>query len=241
MVNLLSIDWDYFLTATYDERLKYFPDASNEDIPPKIQELIWASKYARFGKLLTDIKINNLILIQDILASIPPYAIVGISESHKESYYLFNERLRYCGDEEVNLLLIDHHSDTRSYFKEVDEQSVDCGNWLAHFIREHQGSFRWLCNTDSSDTGFPKKLERITDIKDAHIKDTAWDAVHICRSDVWSPPHLDVDFKKIFKPFADNNGCNVEKVVWKSRNNKKFKAIIESYVKNEPLKSEFMR
>jgi hypothetical protein len=220
MVNCLSIDWDYFLTATATERVTYFPDGSNEDIPPKIQQHAWAVRYGRYGHHLTDITVQPIELIKEIIKAIPPYAMVGISESHKDSYYFFKERLRYCKNEEVNLLHIDHHSDTRGWFNDSFIERIDCGNWLAHFMRSYHGTFRWLCNTDSDVGGCPNNLERFTEIENARISETDWDVVHICRSDLWSPPHLDTQFTSLFKSYAEDFGATVEDGIWESRFNK---------------------
>jgi hypothetical protein len=39
-LNVLSIDWDYFINATYLERGSMFPDGGNENIPDVIKNII---------------------------------------------------------------------------------------------------------------------------------------------------------------------------------------------------------
>ena len=44
-VKVLSIDWDYFIKATANEREFMFPDGGNEDLPESVQNSVWASHY----------------------------------------------------------------------------------------------------------------------------------------------------------------------------------------------------
>lgn len=51
----------------------------------------------------------------------------------------------------------------------------------------------------------------------AVIDETPWDMLFVCRSDMWSLPHLDNEFTKIFKPLMDDKSGQVQKGVWDSR------------------------
>ena len=60
MLNILSIDWDYFFDATEDQRILLFPDDPNELFPDHAKKSIWASYYAK-SEELEKIKVDPLI------------------------------------------------------------------------------------------------------------------------------------------------------------------------------------
>ena len=57
-LKVLSVDWDYFVNAEMDQRVKYFPDGGSEDIPIDIEALKKEidSQEVRFRQLTSEIQ-----------------------------------------------------------------------------------------------------------------------------------------------------------------------------------------
>lgn len=45
MINILSVDWDYFVDCTEDERYTMFPDGGNENIDMSLSTMLWSTHY----------------------------------------------------------------------------------------------------------------------------------------------------------------------------------------------------
>lgn len=62
-MRVLSLDWDYFIDATADERFALFPDGGNENMPYGLQNIIWNGRYMSHNnpelKQLKDIGIKQ--------------------------------------------------------------------------------------------------------------------------------------------------------------------------------------
>lgn len=209
MLNVLSVDWDYFIEADAVYRGLCFPDIPSEKYPESIQNFIWTSRYAEHPEL-ADIGINPLACRLAKQVSSVPY--ICVCDSHKWAYPLIMRTLRERGGNRVNLLNIDFHHDCRE-----DIRELDCGNWLSILMGGYKGNYRWLGRKDSYRLGKPKQLEFLSEYASCRIADTPWDVLFICRSDMWSPPHLDNEFTKAFKPLtADRDGL-VQQEIWNSR------------------------
>ena len=234
MLNVLSIDWDYFVEADAVYRGTYFPDIPNEKYSESLQNHIWASRYAEHPGL-GNIGISPLASRFATQMSSVPY--ICVCDSHKWAYPLIVRTLRERGEKRVNLLNVDFHHDCRKDIKELD-----CGNWLSILMNDCKGRYRWFGRKDSYRTGKPKHLEALTDYASCHITDTAWDILFICRSDMWSPPHLDDRFAQAFKPLTANKDGLVQQGIWKSRYNDAMRENI-GYIKSvhEKFKKEKTR
>ena len=223
--NVLSIDWDYFINVDGTFRYHHFPDMPNEKYPKQMQNVVWTSRYSEDDEIL---KVGYNPVVHDIMRLIGEVPFVVVAESHRWIYTYLVQRLRLAGKKEISLLNLDFHSDFREGAAELD-----CGNWLSILMEQHKGDYRWLGWEDSYRDNIPKRLEFFTDVERAkrEIKDTAWDMLFICRSDMWSPPHLDAAFTNVFKPFID--GCNgdIQKGIWDSRYDDEMKKNIQSLKK----------
>lgn len=222
VLNLLTLDWDFFFTASEEVRKRCFQIYWAEDVPQDVVQFAWAMSYCDFADELLDIKVKPETY--EILHKIKlkRSAPVVICRTHEHAYYFFSRMLRdYRKTPRLNLLNMDHHSDTLHEIKGLTgpmEKGVHCGNWLYCFMQEAKGNYYWLCNEDSVKIDLPPSMKFCTDIKDTPLDSLAWDAVLICRSDIWSPPHLDDDFTKIFKSYIDGKYSSViEPDIWQSR------------------------
>ncbi len=199
MLNVLSIDWDYFIDATFQQRYLLFPDVQREDFPDETIRLIWAGRYAQQEEL-EKIKIDPLVY--KVVKTIKHIPKIIVGESHKFAYLFIKTVLKEEGEERLNLLNVDFHHDC--YATGLDgEDNLTCGNWLRKLMEEEKGSYVWLGRSDSDKKQKPKSLKFISNYNSANIEKTKWDMVYICRSDMWSPPHLDAEFIKVFMPLTE--------------------------------------
>ena len=195
-LNVLSMDWDYFIDADGETRLMHFPDVPSENYSQSLQNIIWMNRYAD-DETLAKIGCKQHVA-SAFLKAMKNVPFVVVAESLACIYQFVVGKMRECHRKRVNLLNIDFHSDWRR-----DTENVDCGNWLSMLMAQYKGTYRWLRWEDSYlDSRIPKTLEHYTSEVRAlrEISRTAWDVLFICRSDMWSPPHLDEYFTKVFKP-----------------------------------------
>jgi len=207
MKTILSIDWDYFIDATLDQRMEYFPDGGNEELPDYLLFQIWVNRYAssliHHNKYPESYNLRNCSTDSDELNSL--YGLLAectfnkkgpgiiVAESHKAIAELIEDY-----DEPVNLINIDFHHDCFGVHKQ--DTSIDCGNWL-QVLFQRGDIFRttWVSRLDSQTSNctgtigirriIDTHITTIDDIRPCHL-----DAIFVCRSGTWSPPHLDDNF-----------------------------------------------
>jgi hypothetical protein len=227
-LNVLSIDWDYFIDTTSHKRLVLFPDGGNEYLPNDIGNMIWAVHYinSSSGRELRKINANiaEIENLMNIISASQPLDILGtktlmVAKSHSKIYNMISDvanTLKKEYDEEfidLNLVNIDFHHDCY-FFPNKDLSNyynkpsidVDCGNWVWNLAPMFYGfNYTWVHHNenDVERNDFDNmanywkddpvvsfnEYESISDVADFKP-----DIVFICRSDMWSPPHLDYDF-----------------------------------------------
>lgn len=233
VLKVLSIDWDFFIKATNSERCMLFPDGGREDLPKSIKSLIWQGLYGSNRKELESIGVVNLFkrFRFDIARSIRNYhpKKIVICESHKHIYKYIKDLMDTGKFLSIDLLNVDFHHDCFT-----DKGEVDCGNWLYHVMNEYDGNYRWLSRKDSfiSSEHPVGNLKRVKQYRS--IQDEKFDLVYICRSDMWSPPHLDKSFYDLvsFIPFWDLDDSEVllEDYILEARETRgKYSKFIEDY------------
>jgi len=195
---VLSIDWDYFINATTNERAWLFPDGGNENLTPYVENIIWASRYCQTVTKKFKYKSIEEIGIKEHEVEILKEILKQNSEanslaclSHKHIYaYLNAYKMKY---DAFNIINIDYHHDMYHI-----GEDVNCGNWVNKLHADGLiEDFTWINQKDSCGIKKPFRLKTTFDIKKACNKE--YDLIFICRSDMWSPPHLDVEFHKVLK------------------------------------------
>lgn len=204
-MNVLSIDWDYFIDCTQDEICFLFPDGGNENIGIQLSNQIWAMHYAkssysnfsRVNRELKDIGINkeslNFVLLT-ILNNSKSHTCIQLSESHTTIYDLILETYTRTG-EKVDIYNIDHHSDTYNLGSELN-----CGNWVNYLDTLNCiNNYTWIQNVNTKETLNQRDFEHcnVNTTTDLTILDNIphWDIIFICKSSIWTPPHLDNEFR----------------------------------------------
>lgn len=194
-MKILSIDWDYFMNCSIGDRLTYFPDGGNENIGIAMSNLIWSARYA-FAKCtdfnLSSIKTRSseLDFLKKIVDKNKDRFCFACADSHKHlGDFILDTSMEKKFSGGIEITNIDHHHDTYGY-----GTSVNCGNWLNKVIEKFpETSALWIGNEDSEQTAI-KNVTYSSNIKDA---DKEYDIIYLCRSSVWSCPHLDKEFSAL--------------------------------------------
>lgn len=215
-LNVLSLDWDFFINADMYTRCNLFPDCPNEGYPDQLKEIIWLSRYQSLELEKIDVRKDCIKEIHALMcnAFFNPISVL-VADSHKHCYDFVCQVYDTIGFSGINLTNVDFHHDMY-----LNGQDVDCGNWLYKLYRKYDDKIdiTWIHHPDS-DTTFEHldegKIQLTTDIKKIHSYN--WDIVFICRSSMWSPPHLDNDFVDLFKPMTLNYNSSFEPGIFESR------------------------
>lgn len=225
MKRILSVDWDYFVKATAAERFMLFPDGGNENISPELQLFIWNSRYA-YNPQIRDISV--LRFDYEAMHSIidkfgekyrysevsAPHREVLVTISHKWAYDFIKQRTR--SSETFEVYNVDFHHDMYHYRLSSDE--VNCGNWVNKLldIRPNM-KYHWIKREDSDENSIGD-VPVACDINTMQeIKDLDFDYIFICRSDCWSPPHLDNYFETLWVFLRKFMPVEIETAVMKCR------------------------
>lgn len=224
MKRFLSIDYDYFIDASAEERSSLFPDGGNENLPATIRDYIWDSHYSD-SRLKEIGVIKEFKDIKKMCRDL--YCQAMITDSHKHLFDFIMQNT--FEDEEFEVYNIDFHHDLYDYRTGSDR--VNCGNW-ATILREERPNmtFLWVKRDDSdvaalgieTVTEFPK-VEIITfeELQSRYgggaFITNFFDFLFLCRSAMWSPPHLDKHFVKLVKTILDHCPAQYENGIDKPR------------------------
>lgn len=208
MKRVLSVDWDYFINATAHQRAMLFPDGGNENISYTLQDFIWNSHYSsprsaelrNIGILKREYNLTHDILrkfVDKYLHSwiANPHREVLVAVSHRWIYDFVIERTR--AKEEFEVYNVDFHHDM--YHLRSKDQEVNCGNWVNCLLEKRpKMKYHWVKREDSDDEVLGGAKVDCADCKLRDLADLEFDYVFICRSDCWSPPHLDSYFETLW-------------------------------------------
>ena len=195
MVGILSIDFDYFIDITSEERDLYFPKG-NDGISKANLKLMWKERYLRHPKLRDVGVIKDYYILKEFLA---------LSNIHKNKFHVADSHKsirkiidRIPWSSQLKIVNIDFHHDYYHYYSGGD--NFNCGNWLRRIIEERPNTkVKWVRREDSQiyslEGEFP--FENTTDI--GPIFEENFDYIFICRSPEWSPPHLTSKFEELVR------------------------------------------
>ena len=207
-LNVLSIDYDFFQTVDIDTLATCYPDG--HDLPTEIANVIWATYYAAS---FTRRKLEK----------------VGVDA---EKDFIMDE---YKSGEykRLNLVNIDMHHDMFN-----ENETVDCGNWVSHIVKEiPKTRIKWISNPVSKEAyGLTDRKFEIIENDFESIRDKKWDLIFLCRSDIWTPPHLDREFIDIANLIMETSAeCRYMPVVMTSRyEDETFLNVVEEHKKFYP-------
>lgn len=197
---LLTIDWDYFIDAPQEVRDRIFPritEGFRDSIP---DNSLWNTVKSRTHKFDMDAFERVYRAFRhcgQISNHIPLYA----SENHCEAYYIAKK----MGAERV--INVDFHHD-----KGIASR-MSCDSWMRILHEENPDiEYIWCKREDSVTTCFGAEVDCIYIDFDniIHAIATAsFDAVHLCRSDLYSPPVYDAMFGTLLKGIQESLNTHV--------------------------------
>ncbi len=194
--NVLSIDWDYLIDVSFEDRLLYFPDGN--DYKMFLNNMIWSSMYASSnGSKINDmgIMVGEYGYLKKLLSKVNSKVPMGVDDSHMMIVPFLENVL---GNDKINIYNIDFHGDVFSDAKSIGD--VNCGNWLSYLVSKGMVKKSvWVRSKDSDIGDSESKIDVITE--DIKVLDKVkFDAIFICKSSGWSPPHLDDYFIRLVLP-----------------------------------------
>lgn len=195
MIGILSIDFDYFIEASSEERDIYFPKGSDE-LPMDMLNYMWKERYLKYPKLKRLGVIRDYYILKNFLILLSIHKDnIYISDSHK---YIKRIIDKFPWNLQLMIVNIDFHHDYYHYYQ--GEDNLNCGNWLRRVIEERPNTkVKWVRREDSQIFTLEGELpfEHTTDIRT--IFNEKFDYIFICRSPEWSPPHLSSKFEDLVR------------------------------------------
>ena len=249
-LKVLSIDWDFFIAATNEERGYMFPDGGNENLTSYIQNVVWASHYGNLSYDLKKVNVDREALkkIRFVLSNQRQVkahncvAAMMITESHRHAYDFIVDSL-LSPQQPIEVYNVDFHHDIYDIPRSIDVSSmdlphdtydikpekdeVDCGNWLRILSRDYHVSPHWVAREDSDAEGETQEALPQATLDD--LMKVQFDIVFVCRSGMWSPPHLDIEFIRLVNTYAHKWKAKCETGILQSRYNAEFKTMVEQY------------
>ena len=228
-LKVLSIDFDFFQNAEPQTLIDCYPDG--KDLSTDLTMLTWMTHYAVkpvYNKLM-DVTINleRLGELEEILLNQKyktPYMAV---QSHIHIYDFIKNHFsdKYDGCRIVN---IDMHHDCFN-----DNPEVDCGNWVGHIIKDLPDcQVSWIANPSSEEVYGVKSLKNVISYDFDSIRNAKFDLIFLCRSDTWTPPHLDPYFDELYQILTNNfEGGMIDPQITKPRDFEEIKNAAEQHRK----------
>jgi len=195
-MNILSVDWDYYINATLDTRTRYFPDGGVYKV--ELEKLIWCSHYNSPELTRIGVKNKEIQLTKEIF-KLNKKAKVMICNNHENIYY-FVKALKKRSD--ITVYNIDFHHDNYKGRQSLDIRGLNSGNWVYYVKKDFNADTVWI-KTKTSDV---KNV--IYDLKVCSLNDIStlrFDGIFVCKSGLWSPPHLDKKFLKFVEALLKEN------------------------------------
>jgi hypothetical protein len=196
-LKVLSIDFDFFQVVDLDT-LFHYPDG--HDFMTDFSKFIWANHYAdpREDEILRKVSVNQKLFaeIKDILISnASAEKPVMIANSHKYIYDFIVDEMNTKKWRDLAVVNVDMHHDMFN-----DNEKLDCGNWVSHIYRKFPGTYiSWIANPISNEAyGLGENLMQLVQTDFSSIRNQQFDMIFLCRSDIWTPPHLDSYFDELY-------------------------------------------
>lgn len=194
MSNILTIDWDFFFKASLKTR-DSFPkiyDGALNSFPDNKLWLECPMKYVYVDR-------DRISLLKKALSNPHPvFTFSFLSENHGEVLNAVEFIRKYIGDNTtLTITNLDFHHD----YSYNGGSTPRCDNW-ARILKEKEPDteFKWCRHEDSVVTSFGEEVP----VKECYfinvlrnISNGVYDYVHLCRSDLYSPPLADHKFKDI--------------------------------------------
>jgi len=197
-MKILSIDFDYFQNVTKDI-LRDYPDGL--DLGTSLSKIVWAIRYIDGNpakKRVESVDLNQDLFdnVMKILSKQRSCIPVMAHQSHVDAYDFICDEMERRNADELELFNVDFHHDI------INESfTLDCGNWIRYLKEAYpKTEVTWIARELSLEAyGLEDSTKALVELSLDKIQDMQFDAVFICRSDAWSPPHLDIHFQLLLQ------------------------------------------
>lgn len=204
MPNILTIDWDYFFKASRKIRDSFppIPDGTVGAIP---DNSLWLKHYKDEYEEVSIDSTSLAELIKVFYAGIPQIKFSFFSENHGEMLNVVKFICDSIGDNTpVNITNVDYHHDfSFSGF------TPRCDNW-GRLIQSD--SFEWCSRPDSDRQSFGFPITDYFPVIEVSFGEVIkrlysgyYQYVHLCRSDLYSPPKEDFLFDNLRVTLVKNS------------------------------------
>ena len=199
--NILSIDFDYFQIVDEMTIAAHYPDG--HDFNTSLSSMIWSTHYAneRLEKELLKVKVDRAAIgkVKTVLKFNRDRCQANMIAN---SHVYMNQLLEMLSKKASGFTIynLDMHHDM--FDTEIENGVVsckcdlNCGNWASYAKKNFGAKIVWIKNK-LSDSLFPSELPDEQTIDLNVLDGVPFDAVFLCRSDQWVPPHLDSHFDKL--------------------------------------------
>lgn len=196
-MNVLSVDFDFFQNPQLNTFKKY---PIGIDLPLNLSNSLWADAYLNHGKQINRVEFDqrNYNILKTIICNQKKFIPIKLSNSHVEAYYFLLRLLNSSNKKKVNLVNVDMHHDIIN-----NNEKIDCGNWIGNLAKSKMlGNFSWVAKPLSQEM-YGLSDDDMVDMKAIFdlscFVNMNFDAIFICRSNPWFPPHLDKYFAAVVR------------------------------------------
>lgn len=218
MPNILTIDWDYFFKASRKIRDSFppIPDGTVGAIP---DNSLWLKHYKDEYEEVSIDSTSLTELIKVFYAGIPQIKFSFFSENHGEMLNVVRFICDNIGDNTpVNITNVDYHHDfSFSGF------TPRCDNW-GRLIQSD--SFEWCSRPDSDRQSFGFPITDYFPVIEVSFGEVIkrlysgyYQYVHLCRSDLYSPPKEDFLFDNLRVTLVKNSADVLNMEILSDRSN----------------------
>ena len=218
MPNILTIDWDYFFKASRKIRDSFppIPDGTVGAIP---DNSLWLKHYKDEYEEVSIDSTSLTELIEVFYAGIPQIKFSFFSENHGEMLNVVRFICDNLGDNTpVNITNVDYHHDfSFSGF------TPRCDNW-GRLIQSD--SFEWCSRPDSDRQSFGFPITDYFPVIEVSFGEVIkrlysgyYQYVHLCRSDLYSPPKEDFLFDNLRVTLVKNSADVLNMEILSDRSN----------------------
>lgn len=189
-MNILSIDFDYFIDTDIAVRNGIFP--SGEDADTETVHKLWRQVYTAHPEIREIGVISDYALLCCKLPVLAKNAKACASaDSHKEIYGFICSHCPAEGPAKsgIQIVNIDFHHDNYCMYG----RQVTCANWLRKIIEAYNIPAKDICwarredsEISSLEGEFPYSMT--TDL--SAVLSREYDLIFLCLSPEWTPPHL---------------------------------------------------
>lgn len=219
VLKVLSVDWDYYINATESERDSLFISSEFELSDSGMKKRAWDRQYANKPDLMSiDYNTLSFFTLRSYLSRFVSTKFypepqgrkifkretpkLYAYENHGKLYTLIQEYLKNHKEKtSIEVVNIDYHHDCFLY----GGDSLNCGNWVRLLFENSKGmpfKYSWVRGRDSQPDINKYDMRTYLTFDDfmRHNPDFLPEIIFFCRSDVWTPPHLDKFLYKALSP-----------------------------------------